>query len=176
LTYTAGQGSGGEGAAAGGEPATGPGGAATTGGPATGDAQGGQPAGARGPSPDSLVVTVSGDHEYGNTIVAWLESRAGDRGFELIDWPSVSDRPLERVARYHLAGTAEVVNSERLDYFGESTIQYTANLTLRVVDPATGSTLAGPASETVKYTSINAEQNLRAATRRLSDRLFREIR
>lgn len=46
----------------------------------------------------------------------------------------------------------------------------------RVVDPATGTTLAGPANELVKYTSTNAEQNLRTATRRISDGLFRELR
>ncbi|MGD8816401.1 MAG: serine/threonine-protein kinase [Acidobacteriota bacterium] len=128
------------------------------------------------PPDDSIVAETSGEYEYVEQVHAWIESEFGDQRFVVIDLPSSPAASLAEAARYQVATSARLVGTEPLQYFGNVQTQYTVSLTSRVIDLASGRTVVGPETETIKYTSVNMQQNLEQGTTNLARRMARELR
>lgn len=128
------------------------------------------------PAPNTLIVTTNDDYEYADLLSVWAESVFSSRQFRLVDWTSSPARSMHEAARFHCVTTARHVNTTMLQYLGREREQHTVALTMKVVSPADGTVVAGPLTESVKYTSLNVEQNLEAATRRLATKLAARLR
>jgi len=129
------------------------------------------------PPPDnSIVADTSGEYEYAEQVHAWMEAGFGGQSFEIIDFPSSPYPSLQAAARFHVVTTARLVGTEQLAYFGNTQTQFTVSLTSRVTDLSTGVTVVGPDTETIKYTSVNMQQNLEQGVTSLARRMARELR
>jgi len=105
-----------------------------------------------------------------------MEAGFGGQSFEIIDFPSSPYPSLQAAARFHVVTTARLVGTEQLAYFGNTQTQFTVSLTSRVTDLSTGVTVVGPDTETIKYTSVNMQQNLEQGVTSLARRMARELR
>ncbi|MCP5102953.1 MAG: serine/threonine protein kinase [bacterium] len=123
------------------------------------------------PPANSLVVTVMGDEDKEDMVTAYAQNVFSRSGFTVMDGPSVSERALKDIARYHLVVTAKHMGSATLNYYGNSTEQYTVGLTMKAIDTQTGGIKAGPITGTVEYTALNAGENIKAAVEKLASRL-----
>ena len=128
------------------------------------------------PPVNSVVTTIEGDYEYLESVIAWTEQVFGREGFLVIDGPSSPARSMQEVARFHIVLSARLQGTDQLEYFGRVQTQYTVALTARAIFLGNGAVFAGPRTETVRYTSVNAEQNLQEATTKLARDLSRELR
>jgi len=128
------------------------------------------------PPPDnSIVAESSGEYEYIEQVHAWMESAFGDQNFEIVDFPSSPYPSMQAAARFHVVTSARLVGTEQLQYFGNTQTQFTVSLTSRVTDLSTGLTVVGPEVETIKYTSVNMQQNLEQGSTALARRMAREL-
>ena len=123
-----------------------------------------------------MVTTIEGDYEYLELVIAWTEQVLGREGFLVIDGPSSPARSMQEVARFHIVLSARLQGTDQLEYFGRVQTQYTVALTARAIFLGNGVVFAGPRTETVRYTSVNAEQNLEQATTKLARDLSRELK
>jgi serine/threonine protein kinase len=128
------------------------------------------------PSNALIVTTTGGEYEYVDLVNAWVESVFVSRGFQLVDWASAPAESMYEAARFHCVTTARPVATTPLTYLGRVTEQFTVALTMKVVSLADGTTVAGPVTDTVKHTAINAEQVLEPATRKLASKLASQLR
>jgi serine/threonine-protein kinase len=128
------------------------------------------------PPDNAIVAETSGEYEYAEQVHAWMEREFGDQDFEVIDFPSSPYGSLQEAARFHVVTTARLVGTEQLEFFGNVQTQYTVSLVSRVTDLSDGRTVVGPETETVKYTSVNMQQNLQQAVTTLARRMAGELR
>lgn len=128
------------------------------------------------PPENSVVATIEGEYEYVETVIAYAEQVFGREGFLVIDWPSSPARAMEEAARFHIVMSARLQGTQELEYYGRTQTQYTVALSARAVDLSSGAVFAGPRTETVRYTSVNQEQNLREAATKLARDLCRELK
>ena len=82
----------------------------------------------------------------------------------------------KEAARFQVVTSARMVGSEQLQYFGNSRTQYTVSLTSRIIDLSTGRAVVGPETETIKYTSLNMEQNLSQGVETMARRMAQALR
>lgn len=122
-----------------------------------------------GPPPRSCLITSLGDES--DLVTPYVQSFLSKRNFKVMDGPSVSDKEIARIARNHIVVTIKSLGSSTLQFYGNSQEQYTVRVTVKLVAASTGRIAAGPYSETVKYTTLNAEDNLKEAVFKLMTRL-----
>jgi serine/threonine-protein kinase len=115
------------------------------------------------PPANSCLVTTQGDSDKADVIGAYVQEMLGRGNFAVVDGPSAAGRDIADVARNHLVVTANQLGSTMLEYYGQSTEQYTVSITIKLVNPKTAMVIKGPKTRTVKYTAINAEENIREA-------------
>jgi hypothetical protein len=135
-----------------------------------------QPPAIFAPPENSVVTTIDGEYEYIEAVIAWSEQVFGREGFLVIDWPSSPARAMSEAARFHIVLSARLQGASQLEYYGRTQTQYTVALTARAIDLGTGAIFAGPRTEMVRYTSVNAEQNLEEAATKLARDLSRELK
>lgn len=128
------------------------------------------------PPDNSIVADTSGEYEYVEQVHAWMEREFGDQDFEVVDFSSSPYPSLQAAARFQVVTTARLVGTEQLQYFGNVQTQFTVSLTSRVNDLATGVTVVGPETTTVKYTSVNMQQNLEKGATDLAHSMAQELR
>lgn len=128
------------------------------------------------PPANSVIFTVIGDEDKSDTIAAYAQKIFSRDNFSIIDGPSVGSKALNEVARYHLVISAKLMETTTLNYYGNSTEQYTVGLTMKAIDTQTGKLVADPLTRTVKYTAINAEENLKEAVQELAFRLKKSLK
>jgi predicted Ser/Thr protein kinase len=128
------------------------------------------------PPPDALVVTATGDYEYVDLVGSTVEGVFAGQGFQVKDWQSIPEGSMHEVARFHCVTTAKFTGTSLLRYHGRATEQYTVVLTAKVVSLDDGAIVAGPLTETVRYTAVNAEEQLETAARELSSELASRLR
>jgi len=119
------------------------------------------------PPARSCFVTSLGDSDKAEVVSAYIEELLGDKNYTVVDGPSVGNRKIEEVARHHVVVTVRQLASTTLNYYGQSTEQFSVSISVKVVSPQRGLILSGPISRTVQYTGLNAEENLREAARKL---------
>ena len=124
----------------------------------------------------SIVAVTSSEYEYVDLVNTWFEGAFADQQFEVIDFQSSPYETLAEAARFHVVTTATLISTRPLEYFGNVQTQYTVALTTRVTDLSNGVTVVGPKNATLRYTSINMEQNLEKATADLARSMARELR
>ncbi len=118
-----------------------------------------------GPPANSCIVSAVGDSDKADLVSSYIEQILARKKYTIIDGPTVSNRSIADVAHNHIVISAKQLGTTTLKYYGSSSEQYTVALTLKVVSPATGKVITGPVSQTVKYTDLNAEENLKEAVR-----------
>jgi serine/threonine protein kinase len=127
------------------------------------------------PPSNSVVVTFLGDDDKNDLITAYVQNTFSRDNFSVVDGPSVSNKDLRDIARYHLVVTSKSMGTETLTYYGNSTEQYSVAFTMKIMDTQTGKIASGPVSRVVKYTSLNAEENLKGAVQELAAKLKRSL-
>jgi serine/threonine protein kinase len=128
------------------------------------------------PPSNSVLVTFLGDDDKSDLITAYVQNTFSRDNFSVVDGPSVGDKDLRDIARYHLVVTSKNMGTETLTYYGNSTEQYSVALTMKIMDTQTGKIASGPASQIVKYTSLNAEENLKGAVKELAAKLKKSLK
>ncbi|MFC2172850.1 serine/threonine-protein kinase [Acidobacteriota bacterium] len=125
------------------------------------------------PSPKTVVISTSGDYEDVDSVNAYVGQVFLGKGFKVIDGAYA---PRGAEARFKVAATVKVQSSTALQYYGRSTQQYTALLTMKVISLEDGSIAAGPLIRTIKYTNVNAEQTIKTAADGLAHQLSEQIK
>ena len=105
-----------------------------------------------------------------------IQAALVDRNFVVIDEHSSQSHGIQEIARFDVAVTVQLIDTNQLEFFGQSQTQYTAVVTVRANDMADGATTVGPISTTVQYTSFNLQRNLQTAARTLASRLSRGLK
>jgi serine/threonine-protein kinase len=123
------------------------------------------------PPANSCIISAVGDEGNADLVTPYVQEILTRNNFAVIDGPSVADRDISEVARNHIVVEVKQIGATTLNYYGNSSQQYTVRLTIKVIAPKTGKIIAGPVSQTVKYTTLNAEENLREAVAKLIARI-----
>jgi len=119
------------------------------------------------PPANSMVLTCLGDNDKGDIITAYTQSTLASNNFTIIDGHSVQDKQLGDIARFHLVISVKQMGTTTLQYYGQTTQQYTVGLTMKGISTKNGRIVAGPVTKIVKYTSLNEEENIKAAVENL---------
>jgi len=127
------------------------------------------------PPAKSLIVTTLGNGDNEDLITSYVQSVFSRANFTIMDGPSIGSRNLSDIARYHLVVTVKPLGTTTLNYYGSSSEQYTVGLTMKAVATRSGKIIAGPLTAAVKYTTLNAEENLKKAAVRLASRLQKAL-
>ncbi|MCX6584182.1 MAG: protein kinase [Candidatus Aminicenantes bacterium] len=128
-----------------------------------------------GPASNSLVVSVLGDADRADMITAYVQAAFSRANFAVVDGPSMGNESLGGIARYHLVVTIKQMETTTLQYYGSTSEQYSLGLTMKAVETQGGKIAAGPFTRTVKYTSLNAADNLKAAVAGLAAQLQKAL-
>ena len=119
------------------------------------------------PPVNSCLVTTMGDSDKADVIGAYVQEILGGKNYTVVDGPSVAAEKISTVARKHIVVTSRSLGTTTLNYYGNSSEQYTVAITAKVVSAQNGTISAGPVTQTVKYTAINAEENIKEAVAKL---------
>lgn len=128
-----------------------------------------------GPASNSLVVTVLGDADRADMITAYAQAAFSRANFAVVDGPSLGNESLSRIARYNLVVSVKQLETTTLQYYGNTSEQYSVGLTMKAVETQGGKIAAGPFTRTVKYTALNAADNLKAAVASLVSQLQKAL-
>jgi len=128
-----------------------------------------------GPASNSLVVSVLGDADRADMITAYVQAAFSRANFAVVDGPSMGNESLGGIARYHLVVTIKQMETTTLQYYGSTSEQYSLGLTMKAVETQGGKIAAGPFTRTVKYTALNAADNLKAAVAGLAAQLQKAL-
>lgn len=123
------------------------------------------------PAPRTMLVTTMGDENKADLITAFAQEIFSTGGFTVMDGPGLDNRNPAELARHHMTIVSKHMGTETLDFYGNSTQQHTMSLIIRAVDTRTGKVAAGPFTKIVKYTALNAEENLKEAIALLAARI-----
>jgi serine/threonine protein kinase len=127
------------------------------------------------PPANSMLVTMIGDDHNAEFITAYLQSFFSRNNFLVVDGPSVAERNIAAVARYHLVVSSKLLATTTLNYYGHSSELYTVALTIKAVAPQDGRIVVGPFTRTAKFTAINAEEKLKEAVGDLARQVQGEL-
>jgi len=127
-------------------------------------------------APPRIAVIALGDLALVGPARQRVEERLMDAGFDVVDTELISgvsgrsDLPgifnaLRREASVVVVIRADGVGSEQLQYYGQSSTLYTANLTVRSYVIADKRPLGSGFRESVKFTSLNADSKAEEAVR-----------
>lgn len=127
-------------------------------------------------APPRIAVIALGDLALVGPARQRVEERLMDAGFDVVDTELIggvsgrSDLPgifqaLRREASVVVVIRADGVGSEQLQYYGQSSTLYTANLTVRSYVIADKRPLGAGFRESVKFTSLNADSKAEEAVR-----------
>jgi serine/threonine-protein kinase len=119
------------------------------------------------PPANSCIISAVGDEGNADLVTPYVQEILTQNNFTIIDGPSVADRDISEVARNHIVVEVKQIGATTLNYYGNSSQQYTVRLTIKVIAPKTGKVIAGPVSQTVEYTTLNAGEKLREAVVKL---------
>lgn len=115
------------------------------------------------PPARSIIVSAKGDSDKSSLIAAYAQKTAQKHKYLVVDGPAVRNKPVNQSARFQLAITIKQLGSTTLNYYGNSTEQYTVGITVKAIDTLSGRMIAGPATSSVQYTALNADENLQEA-------------
>lgn len=104
-------------------------------------------------------------------IDAYVQEAFSSADFAIVDEPSLGNESLGSIARYHLVVSVKQMGTTTLNYYGSTSEQYALGLTMKAIATQNGKIAAGPLTTTVKYTAMNAEENLKEAITNLAGRL-----
>jgi serine/threonine-protein kinase len=127
------------------------------------------------PPANSLIITTLGGDDKEDMITSYVQSVFSRANFTIMDGPSMGNKNLSDIARYHLVVTVNLLGTTTLNYYGSSSELYTVGLTMKAISTQSGKIIAGPFTASVKYTSLNAKENLKEAVVRLASRLQKAL-
>lgn len=106
---------------------------------------------------------------------AYVQAAFSRANFAVVDGPSMGNESLSNIARYNLVVTIKQMETTTLQYYGSTSEQYSVGLTMKAVETQGGKIVAGPFTRTVKYTTLNAADNLKAAVTSLVSQLQKAL-
>jgi hypothetical protein len=129
------------------------------------------------PDSDTIVVTITGDDDNKAGLAASeAELALTEKGLVVIDRGAAEGKKLADVAAMNMVMSFTQTGTTDLQYLGRTSVQYTVAITMKIVDCGSGRTKAGPASATVQYTALTAQQVLGQAARRLAEELQGQLK
>lgn len=128
------------------------------------------------PAANSVLVTVLGDENQEDLISSFVQEILAEKSFTVIDGPSVPQRKISEIARFHLVTSSKYLGSTTLQYYGSTTQQHTISLSVKVINSVNGRIIAGPATRTIRYTSLNVEENIKEALITLLKRVLPKMK
>lgn len=119
------------------------------------------------PARKKVAVMARGGSDKLDILVLYTReafSQTMGEKHELLDGPGEN-------ADLHLVIESNNLGTNTLTHYGSSTTQYTISLRMKLVDPRNGRLITGPVSETVNFTALNEEDNLKEAVQTVVDKL-----
>jgi len=121
-----------------------------------------------GPPPNTVIVTSTGNSHEAELAGSFVEEALSRTQLDVRDRGYYGAQPLKTVAQYECVVTVHETGAMTLNYYGRQSELMTASVSAKMVDTRSGRVVAGPVSRTVKYTSLNVEENLRTAAEELA--------
>jgi hypothetical protein len=147
------------------------------------------------PKIPSVLVAVSGDESILPVFRTYLESSMLENGLKIVPIAELpvlmkklqfGPRPLSWYEikslvpnnRVHLLLKAEIqrAGSMQLQYYGRVQKLTTATYAIRAIDMASGQAAAMPAGGTIKFTSLNMDENIRTEMRSVTGSMGQNIK
>lgn len=137
------------------------------------------------PVPQRVVVIALGDAGISGPARSRIERELTAAGFDLVDAEALGVNAddglatalnaVRRAANVAVVVRAEPVGSQQLQYYGQTSELYVANLTVRAYKTADRSSIGAGMSEKVQFTTLNADTQAQAALAGKLDRLVSEL-
>ncbi len=151
-----------------------------------------EPVAPAGPRLQGTAIVVTGDSALTDHIAGGLLSRFRSMGIEAVDArflpetesmvlgdPSVgalSDALRSAGSRWMVLARIEPAGERQLRYMGRSETSYRARINVSTIDVATGRPVGQTYSESIEYTSLNAERQAETALRKIGRDVAESIR
>ncbi len=116
------------------------------------------------PPAKSLAFIPLGNIEGGDIAISYFEEIFSNQGYTIIDDPGAGQR-----ARYHIKIKTRSLSSRQLEY-GRSDTLKKIGLTVKIIAGDSGAVI-GSFTETVEYTALNMEENLKEAVQTLAGKI-----
>lgn len=111
------------------------------------------------PASNTVAITAYGSGESVDLVAPYVEQILTKKKFQVID----TTGDLSRVARNELAISVKEMGTNTLSYYGNTTEQYSIQVTIKVIDTRTKKVVSGPAIKVIRYTHLNAGENIKGA-------------
>ncbi len=130
----------------------------------------------------TVLMIVSGDEAMVPLVRSHLESVVGDGGLRIgsvseipslrekmqfgdtpVTWYNIKHLVPQGKAHLLILAQVQKTGSSSMSYYGRTQEMITATFSVRAVDMATGTSVAKPATGSVKFTHLNMDENLRRA-------------
>jgi len=119
-----------------------------------------------GPAANTCIITLYGDDNKGDFIAPYVEEALAKKKFRIVDEPA-ANKNLSSVARNQIILMVKDMGSTALNYYGNTTEEFSVQITMKLVDTETKKVLSGPVIRIVKYTSLNAQENIKEAVKEM---------
>jgi serine/threonine protein kinase len=128
------------------------------------------------PAPNTVVFTTVGSDDIKGLISSSLQSVLSREDFQIVDGITAVDnnRSIGQAARYHLITTVNFIGTTTLQYYGSSSEMVAQSITIKIVNPRNGTVIWGPVTDTVKYTTLNVQDNVQEVIEKLTSGLNME--
>jgi hypothetical protein len=123
------------------------------------------------PPANSCIITPVGNSDKSEVIAAYVEEMMSRKNYTVIDGPSIAGGNEADVARNRVVIQTRQLGTTTLSYYGNTSEQYSVSISIKVVSISSGKLVKGPVVKTVKYTALNAEENIREAVAGMVARL-----
>ncbi len=127
------------------------------------------------PPSNSVVITAIGDDNKTDLISSITHEILSNNNFHIIDRPSVENKKLSEVARFHLVIAENYLGSTTLSYYGSTSELQSYSITIKVISTKNNSIIAGPFNEIAKFTSLNIKENLTKVIKKLIRKILKKI-
>lgn len=127
------------------------------------------------PPSNSVVITAIGDDNKTDLISSITHEILSNNNFHIIDRPSVENKKLSEVARFHLVIAENYLGSTTLLYYGSTSELQSYSITIKVISTKNNSIIAGPFNEIAKFTSLNIKENLTKVIKKLIRKILKKI-
>ena len=137
------------------------------------------------PPPRRVAVVAIGDAAITGPARSQVERALAAAGFDLVDAEALgltgdgrlagALHALRRAASVVVVVRAEPVGSQQLQYYGQTSELYIANLTVRAYKTADRASIGAGLSEKVQFTTLNADTQAQSALAGKLDRLVADL-
>jgi hypothetical protein len=126
----------------------------------------------------AVLVVTSGERNISQIVESIIGRKLQDRSFPTsakhgIPLNALDQRQLK--ADVFVYVTVNTMNVEPLQFYGRTMEQYASTISIKVIDAATKKVIASPRTKTVRYTTLNMQDNVEEATEEIVSDLPRRL-